>query len=251
MNLEDLGIPFPEEDIEWRVAEAGKSPKGIWAKVLAYVTNRAIMDRLDAVCGSENWKNEFVTGPQGGVLCGLSIRVNNEWITKWDGCENSEIEPVKGGLSGAMKRAAVHWKIGRYLYGLDIGWANVCKDGKHYGRLPKDKGGDAFYWEAPVLPPWALPKGYKPKPAPKKEQPVDREEPQAVAKPEPPVTGPVPLTTADLDKKFLSAMGAIRTAKSDDYIDKVMERVAVVPFTQVHLLAIDAAQQDRRKALKG
>ena len=40
---------------------------------LAYVTNRAIMERLDAVCEPQNWKNEFKPAPEGGILCGISI----------------------------------------------------------------------------------------------------------------------------------------------------------------------------------
>lgn len=166
MNLQDLKAPFPPEDIEWRVSRAGKKNGKVWAKVLAYVTNRAIMDRLDDVCGPERWRNEFEKGPDGGVLCGISIMLEYEephksaaWVTKWDGAENTNIDPVKGGLSGSMKRAAVQWGIGRYLYNLDEGWADVNDNGAHFGRLPKDKGGDSFHWDPPKLPTWALPEG--------------------------------------------------------------------------------------------
>ena len=30
-----------------------------------------------------------------------------EWVTEWDGADNSQVEAVEGGLSGATKRAAV------------------------------------------------------------------------------------------------------------------------------------------------
>ena len=79
--------------------------------VLPYITNRAIMDRLDMVVGPENWKNAFQPSPESGILCGISIRINSEWITKWDGAAQTNYEAVKGGLSGAMKRAAVQWGI--------------------------------------------------------------------------------------------------------------------------------------------
>lgn len=163
MNLEDLKAPFPASDIEWRIGRAGKKNGGIWAMALAYVTNRAIQDRLDDVCGPENWKNEFWKGPDGGVVCEIAIRVHkpDDWVSKQDGADNTEIEPVKGGLSGSMKRAAVQWGIGRYLYNLDEGWADVGPDGAHYGRLPKDKGGDSFRWDPPQLPAWALPASNK------------------------------------------------------------------------------------------
>lgn len=157
MDLSKLKEPFPYEDIEWRLQQADKGKNGIWGKCLAYVTNRAICNRLDEVVGPENWKNEFKTGPDGGVLCGLSIKVDGEWVTKFDGSENTNIEAVKGGLSGAMKRAAsTGWGIGRYLYNLEESWVEVTDKGKYSG---KTKGGEWFRWNPPKLEAWALPGG--------------------------------------------------------------------------------------------
>jgi len=157
MDLSKLKEPFPYEDIEWRLQQADKGKNGIWGKCLAYVTNRAICSRLDEVVGPENWKNEFIKGPDGGVLCGLSIKVDGEWVTKYDGSENTNIEAVKGGLSGAMKRAAsTGWGIGRYLYNLDESWVEVTDKGKYSG---KTKGGEWFRWNPPKLESWALPGG--------------------------------------------------------------------------------------------
>lgn len=155
--LQALKMPFPAHDIEWRVQTGGKKQNGdIWAQVLAYVTNRAIMERLDEVVGPENWKNEYQKAPDGGVMCGLSIRIDNEWITKWDGAENTDIEGVKGGLSNSMKRAGVQWGIGRYLYRLDASFVNADPNGTQRGQLPQKKGGDYFRWNVPQLPDWAL-----------------------------------------------------------------------------------------------
>ncbi len=159
MNLSRLLDPFDEHEIEWRVQSCGQGQKGPWAVVLAYVTNRAIQNRLDEVCTPVGWKNEFVVGPNGGVLCGLSIFHNNEWITKWDGADNTAVESVKGGLSDAMKRAAVQWGIGRYLYRLDAGYARISDGGKHYTHDKKTNL--RFRWDPPQLPPWALPGGDK------------------------------------------------------------------------------------------
>ena len=157
MDLRKLKDCFEPNDIEWRLQQCGKTKEGkIWGMALAYVTNRAIMNRLDEVCGPENWKNEYIPAPDGGILCGISIKVGDEWVTKWDGAENTDIEAVKGGLSGAMKRAAVQWGIGRYLYDLEEGWINESENGAHRG---KTKDGTTFKWDAPKLPAWALPKG--------------------------------------------------------------------------------------------
>lgn len=162
MKLNDLGKPFPSEDIEWRIQSSGSKDKSTpWAMVLAYVTNRAIMQRLDDVCGPENWKNDYKEGPDGGILCGLSIKCGNEWITKWDGAENTQVEAVKGGLSSAMKRAGSQWNIGRYLYKLDATFAECSFDRNKYKNKAKLKDNTVFSWKTPVLPEWALPENSK------------------------------------------------------------------------------------------
>jgi len=174
VNLTDLAKPFPATDIEWRVGQAGMKGEKVWAKVLAYITNRAIMQRLDDVCGPGNWRNEFRYEPSGAILCGISVRVTrrgaastdphvSEWVTKWDGAEATDIEAVKGGLSSAMKRAAVQWGIGRYLYDLEEGWATVGESGVHYVPKNEKKGTPAFRWSPPRLPAWALPTDDEPR----------------------------------------------------------------------------------------
>jgi Uncharacterized protein conserved in bacteria len=160
MDLSNFDEPFAAEDIEWRIQQAGKGNNGIWAKVLAYVTNRAIMKRLDEVCGKAGWRNEYRDIPNnGGVECGISIKVDGEWITKWDAAENTQVEAVKGGRSGAMKRAAVQWGIGRYLYNLEEGFAVVSATRAPGFQYAKSKEVGVFYWKAPALPAWALPSG--------------------------------------------------------------------------------------------
>jgi hypothetical protein len=154
MDLKELAKPFPSQDIEWRIQRSGIKGQGPWGMCLAYVTARAIQDRLDEVCGPENWKNEFTAGPHGGVLCGISIRVDSgEWVTKWNGADNTDIEAVKGGLSSAAKRAGVEWGIGRYLYKLDTGWAQFESNGIYSAKIE----GQYYKWNPPELPSWALP----------------------------------------------------------------------------------------------
>lgn len=158
MDLSKLDDPFAPDDIEWRIQQAGKRGEAVWAKVLAYVTNRAIMKRLDEVCGKAGWRNEYRDIPNnGGVECGISIKVEGEWITKWDAAENTQVEAVKGGRSGAMKRAAVQWGIGRYLYLLEEGFATVSTERKQGFNYAKSKDAGVFYWMPPQLPKWALP----------------------------------------------------------------------------------------------
>lgn len=166
MDLNKLKEPFDPEDLEWRVQRSGvKNGKG-WAMVLCYVTNRAIMDRLDEVCTPAHWSNEFKDAPggEGGLLCGLSIEVAPaKWVTKWDGAERTNVEAVKGGFSDSMKRAGVQWGIGRYLYNLETKFVQIVESGQHRIQIIDKDTGEKMqgYWTDPTLPTWALPKGNK------------------------------------------------------------------------------------------
>ncbi|MFI3293288.1 MAG: Rad52/Rad22 family DNA repair protein [Rikenellaceae bacterium] len=127
-----LAKPFAPEDLEWRLQRTFQDKMtGI---AVPYLNNRAIQNRLDEVVGPENWQNEYRPwqgdGKKGSQLCGISIHYEERgWVTKWDGAENSDIEPVKGGLSDSMKRAAVQWGIGRALYSMDTVWVDVERKG--------------------------------------------------------------------------------------------------------------------------
>ncbi|ARK28749.1 Rad52/Rad22 family DNA repair protein [Halalkalibacter krulwichiae] len=144
--MKRLQEPFPYSDIEWRVGSTTKDKtKGL---ALAYVTNRAIQNRLDDIFGPFGWKNEYKEWKGSSQLCGISIKHEGEWITKWDGASDSNQEAVKGGLSDSMKRAAYQWGIGRYLYKIPQMWCELKPIGKSYA-LKKN----------PALPAWALPKG--------------------------------------------------------------------------------------------
>lgn len=166
MDLSRLAEPFDAEDIEWRVSRAGMGKQGVYCHVLAYITARAIQQRLDEVCGPGEWRNEPLTvfELRPGVFCmqvGISIRIDGEWVTKWDVSEPTNIEPAKGGFSGAMKRAGAQWGIGRYLYHLEETFAEVSDQGGrewNWARLPEKHGGGDYYWKPPQLPAWALPK---------------------------------------------------------------------------------------------
>lgn len=109
--LEQLKNPFDPSLVKWRV--------GGGSKQLAYIDARDVMKRLDTVLGADNYQTKYIP-IDGGFICELSIKMpNGEWVTRSDGANNTKIEPIKGGISGALKRAANAWGIGRYLYYLD------------------------------------------------------------------------------------------------------------------------------------
>jgi hypothetical protein len=119
-NLQDLYAEFPRDMVTWRPQGSVSKNNSIMA--LAYIDARDVMDRLDAVVGPENWQDCYHETPKGRVICVLSIRVGDTWISKSDGAGETQVEGEKGAISDALKRAAVKWGIGRYLYDLESPW---------------------------------------------------------------------------------------------------------------------------------
>jgi len=115
--------PFPSGFVEWRVGSTN-GDKGL---PLCYIDARAVMDRLDSVCGPDNWQCNYTQTGNGSIVCNLGIRTpNGEWIWKADGAGATDFEGEKGMLSDALKRAAVRWGVGRYLYELKAPWVEIA-----------------------------------------------------------------------------------------------------------------------------
>lgn len=145
-----LAAPFAADRVRWKAAVVAKETNR--ALAVAYIDARDVAERLDAVVGPFGWqvRHEAVGS---NLLTGIAILnpATGEWIWKWDGghVDDDERDPgksIKGAYSDGMKRAAVLWGIGRYLYRLPRVW---CDYDKQKRVILSD----------PVLPAWALPKG--------------------------------------------------------------------------------------------
>lgn len=126
-----LSAPFASNAIHWR-AQA-MNGDGTSAMALAYIDARDVMERLDDVCGPANWQDSYVETAKGRLLCTLSLRVGDEWIAKVDGAGDTDVEGDKGAISDALKRAAVKWGVGRYLYDMPVTWAD-CESYEKNGK---------------------------------------------------------------------------------------------------------------------
>jgi hypothetical protein len=186
-----LAQPFPASDVEWRLQHTnGEKTTGL---AVPYIDSRAIQNRLDAEVGPFNWQNAFTEWHNSAQLCGISIycEERKEWVTKYDGASNTDIEAVKGGLSDAFKRAAVQWGIGRFLYSMDGVWVDVEQRGKSVviKRDQQKKLDDAYnravaqFLGGTATPPPATSK------APKQEKPKAVEKPADDGKPANPPVG--------------------------------------------------------------
>lgn len=151
-----LTAPFLPTEVKFKP----QSVKGNRALALAYIDCRVIQDRLDAVLGVENWMDEYEILTDGSVMCRLRLRLNGEWVVKTDVGSPSEQpdsgDRLKAAFSDALKRAAVKFGIGRYLYRLPAVWCDYDPQKRQFVGTPQ-------------LPAWAIPKSKAapvPSPAP-------------------------------------------------------------------------------------
>ena len=151
-----LKEPFEPHEIRWK-PQAIKNNRAL---AIAYLDARAVMDRLDDVFGVGEWSTSY-RPTDGGIICALSARVLGEWVTHEDvggfSEQDDEGDRTKAAFSDGLKRAAIHFGIGRYVYRLPHQWVDWNVDKKQFVQTPQ-------------LPAFALPKSAKQttaKPAPK------------------------------------------------------------------------------------
>ncbi len=132
-----LSAPFSDSEVKFKP----QAVRGNRALALAYVDVRAIMDRLDSVVGVENWQDHYELLPDNSVMCRLRVRLGDRWITKTDVGSPSEQpdggDRLKAAFSDALKRTAVKFGIGRYLYRLPQQWADYDSSKKQFSSPPR------------------------------------------------------------------------------------------------------------------
>jgi hypothetical protein len=109
---EELKKPMQPNEIEWRIQNSRNNK----TTVVPYLQNRAVMERLDEAFAPGGWQNTYERWGAKGVKCGIGVLCDAEWVWKYDGADETDIEPTKGGFSDSMKRCAVQWGLGRDLY---------------------------------------------------------------------------------------------------------------------------------------
>lgn len=110
--------------------------------VLTFIDARAVMDRLDDCVGPDGWDFRWeptvsYTNSEGHTNLAVKGILKIGDVTREDvGEAFSESEPYKSAVSDALKRCAVHFGIGRYLYDMPfIWWPIENKRFKDYDNL--------------------------------------------------------------------------------------------------------------------
>lgn len=131
-----LAAPFDSSAIHFKPGKIS----GNRAMALVYVDARAIQDRLDEVLGVLGWQDEYECLADGAVVCRLRLRLGDEWITKMDvGAPSEQADEGdrrKAAFSDALKRAAVKFGIGRYLYRIGTQWVEYDSQKRRFVNKP-------------------------------------------------------------------------------------------------------------------
>lgn len=113
-NIKKLTKVIP---CQWRVQSYSSNKPS--AQCVAYIDARDVMDLLDESVGAGNWQDDYKL-IDNKLLAGIAIKVDGQWVWKWDTGTESNMEAEKGQMSDAFKRAGVKWGVGRFLYSKGI-----------------------------------------------------------------------------------------------------------------------------------
>ncbi len=115
--MAELAAPFTIIGADGKIYPAVKwyqqTNKGI---CVPYIDARQVTQRLNDVLGIDGWSNTFIETTSSGLICELSLIINGVQITKSNVGTKSNIAAEKGQASDALKRAAVAFGIGAYIY---------------------------------------------------------------------------------------------------------------------------------------
>ena len=125
------------DEIECRVSTI----KSNGLSLLLYKDARCDMNMLDEIVGMEYWQRDHKE-IKNVVYCGVSIFIEDRWVTKWDAGAESFTEKQKGEASDSFKRACFNWGIGRELYTAPFIWIKPDND-KEF--IKKDNGKVSTY----------------------------------------------------------------------------------------------------------
>lgn len=116
---EQLAAPFPARRVSWKPQAFSRDRSS--ALMVAFIDARAVMERLDAVCPGD-WAFDVKLFP--GAPPTARGRLTVLGLTRSDVGEAGEGEAgtLKAAASDALKRCAVHFGVGRYLYDLPATW---------------------------------------------------------------------------------------------------------------------------------
>lgn len=142
-----LKRPFPKGAVKWKAQTTSRDETR--ALAVAFIDARNVMERLDRTVGPQGWSDEYeiiaATPGEYVVECRLSVLgVIKADVGDSSATSSNSKNQAKAAYSDALKRAAVKFGIGRYLYALPLEWVPYDSQRRRLAMKPE-------------LPSWAIP----------------------------------------------------------------------------------------------
>jgi len=158
--LAELEIPFPPDQVRWRVTNTTNDKKR--GQIVPYADPRAYTDRLNALFSPQGWTREYkietmnnITRMKKGesivsgkVLVTCTVTIIGLWSHSGTGEEWADDDNgMTSADAQAFKRACSCFGLGRYFYDFPAMWVDLDQN-----RQPA---------RAPILSAWALPENWR------------------------------------------------------------------------------------------
>src|SRR5580693_8788466 len=158
--LADLEVPFPPDQVRWRVTNTTNDKKR--GQIVPYADPRAYTDRLNALFSPQGWTREYkietmnnITRVKKGdsiisgkVLVACTVTIIGLWSHSGTGEEWADDDNgMTSADAQAFKRACSCFGLGRYFYDFPAIWVDLDQN-----RQPV---------RTPVLSAWALPENWR------------------------------------------------------------------------------------------
>ena len=158
--LSELEVPFPPDQVQWRVTNTTKDKKR--GQVVPYADPRAYTDRLNALFSPRGWTREYKVETMnnitrikkgesllsGKVLVTCTVTIIGLWSHSGTGEEWADDDnSMTSADAQAFKRACSCFGLGRYFYDIPAIWVDLDEH-----RKPV---------KTPVLSAWALPENWR------------------------------------------------------------------------------------------
>src|SRR5207302_3771922 len=158
--LEELEVPFPPEQVQWRVMNTSNDKRR--GQIVPYADPRAYTDRLNALFSPQGWTRDYrietmnnitrvkkgETIVTGKVLVTCTVTIIGLWSHSGTGEEWADDDNgMTSADAQAFKRACSCFGLGRYFYDFNPPWVDLDQN-----RRPR---------RTPPLPAWAIPENWR------------------------------------------------------------------------------------------
>jgi hypothetical protein len=158
--IAELEVPFPPEQVQWRVTNTTRDKKR--GQAVPYADPRAYADRLNALFTPRGWTREYHVEPMsnitrikggqsivtGKILVTCTVTIIGLWSHSGTGEEwADDSNAMTAADAQAFKRSCACFGLGRYFYEFHGAWVDLDQN-----QQPK---------RIPSLPAWAIPENWR------------------------------------------------------------------------------------------